>query len=201
MPLVFECRLIIVFAVRIIIYLRLSWWLCFFGQLGEVLLLDNFSSVWGKRGSNLFLCSGLRKKGEKYPFLMALCLITPRSGRGSSHCTGRRVDWLRSCVMRPLLAQPCGLCSPWLLRKHPLWVSRGQGRFRNLMGDLAEKISIFSVFCWALLLQCAYFVLLSNYFLYWNSTLCSQSDSTWISLRDSHILVKQVGAGNIPPNL
>lgn len=75
MPLVFEFRLIIVFAERIIIYLQLSWSLYFSGQPGKVLLLDNFSSLWGERA---MICSSVQasKEGEKYTFSGGFCVWT-----------------------------------------------------------------------------------------------------------------------------
>lgn len=78
MPLLFECRLIIVFAERIII-LQLSWSLHFSGWPGKVLLLDNFSFFWRERA---VICSSVQisKEGEKYyTFSGGFCVWTPRT--------------------------------------------------------------------------------------------------------------------------
>lgn len=84
-------------------------------------------------GKETVICSfaQVSEEGEKYTFLVALCLNTLHSGGGGSHCLGWQVYWLRSHMMRPLLTQVCSWCSPWLLSKCPLWAFTGGSRNHN----------------------------------------------------------------------
>ena len=145
-------------------------------------------SLRGK-SSDLFLHSDLQRRWKMHFLWCLLCLDTPRSGGGGSHCPGRQVHWLRSSLRRPLLTQFGSLCSPWHLSKRPLWACREGSRSQNERAD--REISVFFTHShWALLLQCVFLFLLSNYFLHVNSTLSLQSESMCITPQDTHILVQ-----------
>ena len=182
MPLVFECSQIIVSVERIIISLAAQLVTLSLRLARESIIIRRFLfSVRGK-SRDLFFHSDLQRRWKMHFLWCLLCLNTPYSGGGGSHCPGQQVYWLRSSLRRPLLTQFGSWCSPWRLSKRPLWACREGSRSPNKGAD--REISVFSTHSHsALLLQCVFLFLLRKYFLQVNSTLSLQSESTWITPR------------------
>lgn len=155
----------------------------------ESIIIRRFLFSLRAKSSDLFLHSDLQRRWKMHFLWCLLCLNTPHSGGGGSHCPGWQVYWLRSSLRRPLLTQFGSWCSPRRLSKCPLWACREGSRSQNKRAD--REISMFFIHShWALLLQCVFLFLLKNYFLHMNSTLSLQSESMWVTPRDSHILVQ-----------
>lgn len=173
--------------------MQLSWLLCFPGRLGKV-LFDDFSSLRGERDSDLFLCSGLKRRWKISFFWGLLCLSAPTVVEAAVIAQdGRFIDW----------AHVCGGLSHRHTAAAALLASRAddhkelsQGAPGSTTGQLAGK-SPYSICIPAELCFCnaSTFFYLAIIFLHWNSMSSLQNDSTWDS---PNILVKQVGAGNFP---